>query len=177
MKKMWCLMGLILVLYGCGQQEVLEQLEDVYEVISLQPEVLLVDLPEEAAATVMGSGQNHAIYFCDGYTLTIQTMPSGDLERTVMDITGFKKDHITMVQTDSGVADRYEAVWVCAGEAGDQVGRFVLLDDGAYHYVVTVMADAGSMSELRLSWDTVLDSVSLQNTGSSLPHRAHDIVE
>ena len=62
MKKMWCLMVLILVLYGCGQQEVLEQLEDVYEVISLQPEVLLVDLPEEAAATVMGSGQNHATF-------------------------------------------------------------------------------------------------------------------
>lgn len=166
MKKMWSLFCLTLVLLGCGQQEVLEQIEDVYEVVAPQPGVLLVDFPEEAAATAMGSGQDHSIYFCDGYTLTVQTMPAGDLEETVLEITGYRKDRITMFQTATGAVDRYEAAWTCVGESGDLVGRFVLLDDGAHHYVVTVMADADAVGELRLAWDTVLESVSLQNTGA-----------
>lgn len=166
MKKMWCLLWLSLLLLGCDRQEVLEQVEDVYEVMAPQQGVLMIALPEEAAATAMGSGQDHSIYFCDGYTLTVQTMPAGDLEETVLEITGYRKDRITMFQTATGAVDRFEAAWTCVGESGDQVGRFVLLDDGAYHYVVTVMADADAVGELRLAWDTVLESVSLQNTGA-----------
>lgn len=166
MKKVWWMLWLILSLCGCGQQEVLEQVEDVYQVMASQPGLLMVALPEEAAATVMGSGQASSIYFCDGYTLTVQTVPAGDMDRTVREVTGFSKNRVTMYQTETGAVDRYEAAWTSAGEGGDQVGRMVLLDDGTYHYVVTVMADADAVADLRLAWDTVLDSVSLENTGS-----------
>ena len=35
-----------------------------------------------------------------------------------------------------------------AGEGGDRVGRCVLLDDGHYHYVLTVLMDAGLAGDL-----------------------------
>ena len=55
-----------------------------------------------------------------------------------------------MIETAQAGAKRYVAVWTSAGEAGNQVGRCAILDDGSYHYVLSVMADeqdAGRLSE------------------------------
>ena len=170
-KSLLCLLPLVF-LWGCGQQEVFEQLEDVYAVMVPQPGVLSLELPEGAAMTAMGSGEDHAIYFCDGYTLTVQTMAGGDLNRTVTQLTGFLPDQLTLLQTGRGDTQAYVGTWACAGETGDQVGRFLLLDDGAYHYTVTVMASAELAGELHPAWDTVFDSVMLTDTAPSLPDTA-----
>lgn len=166
MKK--CLLWLlpVLLLWGCGQQEVFEQVEDVYAVSAPQPEKLFVDLPAGAAMTAMGSGEDHAIYFCDGFTLTVQTLAGGDLGRSTVQLTGFLPGQMTLIQTEEGAVKRYVGAWSCAGEEGDQVGRLVLLDDGAYHYAVTVMAPAQDVASLQLAWDTVLGSVSFDRTGT-----------
>lgn len=165
---LWMLPALLLV-SGCAEQEVFEQVGDDYAVMAPAPGSVQVELPPEAAVTALGSERDHAIYFCDGYTLTVQTLAGGDMERTVEELTGFLPDRITVLQTGSGQVRRYTGTWTCVGEAGDQVGQFVVLDDGSYHYAVTVMAPAERVGALRLTWDTVLDSVNLGSTGSALP--------
>lgn len=165
---LWMLPALLLV-SGCAGQEVFEQVEDDYAVIAPAPQSVMVDLPQEAAVTAMGTDRNHAIYFCDGYTMTVQTLTGGDLVQTVGELTGFAPDRITILQTGDGALSRYTGTWTCIGEAGDQVGRFVLLDDGAYHYAVTVMAPAEHFGELGLAWDTLLRSVNLGSTAQGLP--------
>lgn len=161
MKKCWIWLSVFLLLSGCGNQEVFEQMDDVYQAAAPQAAVVSLEIPEDAAVPAIGSGPNHAIYFCDGYTMTVQTLIGGDLNRTLKELTGFPQEMLTVLQTRDGELRRYEGTWTCVGEGGDQVGRLVLLDDGAYHYAVTVIAPAELISQLRLTWDTLFDSVTL----------------
>ena len=98
---------------------------------------------------------------CDDYMLSMQTLAGGDLNRTLKQITGYDKTQLTVLQTRAGDAEKYSCVWTAAGEGGDQVGRAVILDDGNYHYCVTVMADAAAAGELIPVWQELLATVSL----------------
>lgn len=177
MKKWLLLLPMVMLLMGCGQQEVFEQVEDVFQVAAPLPGTVSLDIPNEAMVTALAQSKDSAIYFCDGYTLTVQTLPGGDMDRTVTEVTGYTQKQITLLHTAIGEVDRYEGTWTCMGEGGDQVGRLILLDDGDHHYAVTVMAPADKAGELSLIWDSVLDSVTLDNTGTSSPGRVPDTPE
>ena len=75
-----------------------------------------------------------------------------------------QEDQITMMEREQGDYLRYECVWSAAAEEGEQVARSVILDDGYYHYAVTVMADFASAGELAQTWQELLGSVSLSGT-------------
>ena len=152
------------MLLGCGAEPVFEQVEDVYGGNLPPAAQVQVDMPESAsvmAAAGDGSGQ---ICFCDGYTLTVQTMAGGDLDRTIRALTGYGADSLAVLETLRDGTSCYTCAWTSAGERGDQIGRLVLLDDGTWHYVVTVMADAAQAGELAEQWDQILGSVTLQRT-------------
>ena len=165
MKKCWILLALTLFLTGCGTQETFETISDVQDMsVMAQMQQLELSLPEEAAAASMENPDAGKIYLCDGYTLTVQTMGSGDLDRTLRQLTGYSKEQLTVMETQQGSIKRYESVWSAAGEGGDQVGRTVILDDGSYHYAVTVMADFGAAGDLTPAWQKILRSVRLVST-------------
>lgn len=147
---------------ACGARETFETISDVYDVSAMaRLQQVKITLPEDASVESMGSGDSGELYLCDGYCVTVQTMEAGDLDRTLRQTTGFSKDQLTVMQTRAGNAERYEFVWSAAGEAEDQMCRAVVLDDGAYHYVVTVMAEASQAGELAEVWQHILDSVTL----------------
>lgn len=155
---------MLIMLSGCGAQPVFEKVEDPWvEVDAIQKE-LVVKLPAEAAAPVLQSPEAGQLYLCDGYVLTLQTFSGGDLDATLRQITGFTRDQVTYMQTRDGEVDKYSCVWSSAGEGGDHVGRAVILDDGSYHYAVTVMADFASAGELSDTWQELLNSVALSDT-------------
>ena len=166
MKKCWVWLPLLLMLWGCGQQAVFEHLGDVYQVMASQPSTVIFDIPSAAAVMAMGSDRENAIYFCDGYTVTVQTVAGGDLSKTIADLTGFLPGQLTMFQLPDDALKRYTLTWTCVGEGGDQVGRMVLLDDGSFHYAVTVMCSAENAGQYGDSWDKLLRSVKLENTGT-----------
>ena len=88
-------------------------------------------------------------------------MESGDLEATVKAVSGFDMDSLTVIQTMRDGRDCYEFVWACAGEDGQQVGRATILDDGNYHYVLSVMGDADHAWENYPVWLSMFQSFSL----------------
>lgn len=166
MKRLFALLVLPALLAGCDASPVFEQMEDVYAGAVSAPAELVVMLPEEASVmTAAGDGQAQ-LYFCDGYTLTVQTLSGGDLDRSLRDMTGYGRESLSVVETQRQGLRQIDCAWACAGEGGDQVGRLVLLDDGYYHYVVTVMAPAEQAGALAATWDTLLNRVSLAYTGS-----------
>ena len=165
MRKIWIVLVLALMLTACGEEPVFEEIRDVHQVMAPQPGLVELELPPEAALLTMESDAGQ-LYFCDGYTLTVQTLAGGDLDRSLRTLTGFGWDQLTLLETEREGVRRIECIWTGAGEGGDQVGRLLLLDDGNFHYGVTVMADAALAGELRLLWDSVLDSVSLDRTDS-----------
>lgn len=166
MKKCWIILALFLLLTGCGAQETFETISDNYAApVSAALYEVQVALPEEAAAPAMEAEDGSKLYLCDGYTVTVQTMESGDLDRTLRETTGFNKDSLTVMETQKDGFKRYECVWSAAGEGEDAVGRAVILDDGSCHYVVTVMANYTQAGALSAAWQHILDSVTLVSTG------------
>ena len=161
MKKVWIvlMMAVLVSVSGCMAPDAFETMNDTY----LQPELpaagkLTMLLPVEAAALTM-EGDTGAVYVCDGYTVTLHTCMAGDLDATLRTITGFGRENLpVMERLDEGMK-RYECVWTAAGEGGDQVGRAVILDDGNYHYTMTLLADAAAMGELTDIWQNILASV------------------
>ena len=158
MKKACFLLVFVLFLTGCQASPTFETVQDVYGPSQSAPRQIALDLPEDVQTVAGDSGK---LYLCEGYDITVQTLSSGDLDRTVQQLTGYATDALTVMQTAVSGVDRYECVWTAAGENGDAVGRAVVLDDGQYHYCVTVMTQADGTGELSGAWQELLGSVRL----------------
>lgn len=162
MKKLILALSVMFLLAGCGGQKTFESVSDE----NLQPAIaslqqLKLELPAEAAVPAMESDDQGKLYLCDGYTLTVQTMEAGDLDRTLRQVTGFSQERLAVMKTEENGIKRIQCVWTAAGEGGDHIGRALILDDGNYHYTVTVMAQSALAGELTQQWQTILDSAML----------------
>jgi len=173
MKKCLILMFAMLFLTGCGTAETAETVSDVY----IQPvmgtmQQAVVSLPVDASVAVLESEDAGTIYLCDGYTVTLNSTPGGDLEKTLRRATGFGKEDLALMETEKDGIKRIHGVWTAAGETEQQVGRLTILDDGSYHYVLTCMTDASKANQLQPVWQDLFDSFRLVspdyeiNTGS-----------
>lgn len=163
MKKYGILLLLPLLLTGCSEPKAFETMSDVY----LQPDTpaasqIVLELPEEAAAPAMTSEVGGSLYLCDGYSMIVQTLSSGDLDATLRQTTGYSRDKLQVLERGTEACKRYECVWAAAGEGEDQIGRAVILDDGEYHYVLSVMAGSSVAGELAQTWQRIIDSFSLR---------------
>lgn len=161
MKKCVFFLLISVFLAGCGAEDVFETVADEFVQSAAAPmgEIWLL-LPEEAAAPASQS-ENGTLYQCDGYDILLQTMDSGDLDATFRSVTGYGREDLTVIETHSGNMKRYDLVWSCLGEAGEQVGRACLLDDGNYHYVLSVLGDAARMGEFEEVWETLFSTYSV----------------
>ena len=150
------------LLTGCGSAAPGETLGNIMEEIPQlpPPREVQVTLPGEAAIPTMEqSGQRY--YLCDDYEITLGRQPSGDLAATVKDLSGYAPEDLTVMETDTPGARRYDFVWTTTGEQGQQLGRAAVLDDGNYHYTLSVLRDADTTESLQVSWNQVFSSFSL----------------
>ena len=74
---------------------------------------------------------------------------------------GRGKEELTVMETQQGDYKRYEFVWAAAGETGEQLGRAVILDDGNYHYCLSVLRPANPEVPSQVVWSQVFQSFSL----------------
>ena len=147
MKKCCLLLMIMLLLTGCKEHMDFETMSDVYQQTAVARQIQLT-LPESAAMPV-STYTGGSLYIGDGYSISVQTMAGGDLSRTLKAATGYTADKLQLLQQKQGGMTRYDCAWSCAGEAGDQVCRGVILDDGYYHYVLTVLMDAEKAGQLQ----------------------------
>ena len=68
---------------------------------------------------------------------------------------------LTVLETRQGDIDRYDFVWTMAGETGDRLGRAAILDDGNYHYCMSVLRDAQNPKMSQIVWSDVFASFTL----------------
>jgi len=164
-KKVGILLLIAVLMTGCSAQPTFETVADEnVQPVSAAMQQVLLELPEEVSAPAMENGEQGKLYLCDGYTLTMNTVPSGDLSKTLQQATGYEKEKLQLLQTGYGDVHRYECVWAAAGEREEQVGRLCLLDDGNYYYVLTAMTDASEAGKLRETWRSLFDSFRLVST-------------
>ncbi len=173
MKKFWVIPLAALLLMGCSKKATLETIGDTQDApASATMQQVLVDLPPELSTPTLQDETAGKLHLCDDYTVMVQTMESGDLKRTIQTATGMDMENLQMIQTKQGNAKRYQFVWASNGENGIQVGRACILDDGAYHYVLTAMADESKAGKVQPTWQEifasfrVIEETEQINTGS-----------
>ena len=158
--KKWMLLLLMILVTGCGAEETFETIADELVLpVMAQPRFVCVDLPGETALPVIENDHGR-IYICNDYEIILQTVESGDLESTIQMVSGLSEENITMVETGSEDTRRYEFVWAAAGEGGDQIGRAAILDDGNYHYCLSVLCTTDN-EKSHINWDQVFSSFQL----------------
>ena len=151
---------LALLLSGCGSEETLETVSDEIVPVLAPPREISVRLPDNAVTPVLES-DTEQVYLSEDYEIILETRSSGDLNSTITALTGFSPEQLTVMHTSPDGIERYEFVWVCAGEAGDRLGRAVVLDDGCYHYCMTVLRDGENPKMSQIVWNDVFSSFSL----------------
>ena len=173
MKIIIALLALLLCLNSCAMAPSYETLSDTYiQQQAPEPMQIVLELPEDAGLPTVQADSGDRLYQCDGYWISLQTYPAGDLEKTLQSATGCSMKLLQPLQTRLGGVDCYDCVWAAAGEGQTQSGRLRLLDDGNHHYVVTVMADAEQAGQLQPQIQALFRSVRLElpsfnlNTGS-----------
>ncbi len=163
MKKIILIFLIMCLLSGCGSVQTFETLGN----ISLQPPTqalqanVLLELPEDASEQVW-EGEQETMYTCEEYTIILKTMASGDLKTTVQTLSGYDPEKLTVLETVSGKANRYDWVWTAVADEGDIIGRGAVLDDGSFHYCLCVMADAKVAGQLQQEWNELFSSFLLE---------------
>lgn len=160
--KKYCLVILLAFwLCGCAAEETFETISDeIVAPVMAQPREITVRLPDNAVAPVLES-DTQQIYMSEDYEIVIETLSSGDMNATIQALCGYSKDQLTIMQTQWDDVSRYEFVWVSTGERGDRLGRAVILDDGDYHYCMSVLRDAETMETSQIVWSDVFNSFAL----------------
>ena len=173
MKKCILILMLLCMLSGCAAPEVYETVSDTLETTpAAKPMQMILDMPQEAAQPTLQKETKEKLYHCDGYTLSLQTLAGGDLEKTLKTVTGHSREELTVMETLADHGSRYDCVWTAAGETGLQLGRACVLEDGNYHYVLSVMAPEEETGRLREVWQNLFETCRLVdgdknlNTGS-----------
>ena len=162
MKKWIVLFTLLILLTGCARQGEFETVGDVYAPVSLTAKEVTLALPSEAAVQTL-SGEGGKLYLCDGYTVSVQTLPGGDLAKSLRQVTGYSIDRLTVLETEKDGFCVYRCVWTAAGEGGDQIAQTALWDDGNFHYAITAMADSAHSGKLSATWQEIFRSVNISN--------------
>lgn len=161
MKKSCILLLLAFLLCGCAAEETFETISDeIVAPVMAQPRQITVRLPDNAVAPVLES-DSEQVYMSEDYEIVIETLSSGDLNATIQTLSGYGKDQLTVMETQQDSVTRYDFVWVSAGEAGDRLGRAVILDDGSYHYCMSVLRDAETVEKSQIVWSDVFQSFAL----------------
>lgn len=165
MMKKWIAIGLCaFLLTGCAAST-FETLGDIphQQVAAPSAKKVVLSLPENAVQAVWGSEED-IMYVCGDYTLHLQTMDAGDVKGSISRLSGFDPENLTVVESRCGDHDRYEWVWTAAADGGDVICRCALLDDGNFHYAITVTADASAAGQLSQQWNDLLSTFCLEET-------------
>ena len=162
MKKYWMVLGILaLLLSGCGAEDTFETLADEQVAPALtQQRQIYVELPGEAASPAVESDSGR-LYLCGDYEISIQTLEGGDRDATLRALSGYGEDGLTVLETLKEGMPCWEFVWASAGEKGDMLGRAMVIDDGGYHYCLTVLADAETAEQNRAVWDRMFETFRL----------------
>lgn len=149
-----------LLLSGCNAAT-FETLGDVAHVAATQSPVreILLDFPQDASV-LTASGQD-CIYTCGDFTMSLQVLPAGDTGATILSLSGYAQEQLTVMESTTGQFRRLDWVWTAAGENTDVICRAAVLDDGSYHYSLCVSADAALIGELTEQWNALFASFAL----------------
>ena len=160
MKKLWCVVAACL-LAGCSAEVTMETVADEPVLSQSVAREVRVELPEETVLPVMETDTGE-LYICRDFEVSVETLPGGDLQRTVAMLTGFDIEDVTVMEREVDGKVRYDLAWSCAGEMGEEIGRASVLSDGQYHYCLAVRTPEENADQCREMFNAMFESFSLE---------------
>lgn len=161
MKKLICILMAGLMLTGCRVRDTFETVTDeLVAPVMATPRQLNIDLPKEAEAASFPSDSG-TLFICDDYELAVETLSSGDLDATLKTMTGQGQEAISLMTTKQGDCKRYDFVWAGVNDDGEFSGRGTILDDGVYHYCLSLVRPLDRMNNSQVVWSRVFSSFSV----------------
>ena len=164
MRYVCLLLTLVSVLCACSAQKEFETLSDQIQYQEPIPSEVILELPKDIAVSVFSDDNGNMLYISDDYTVETYLMPSGNMDKTILEVTGFHKEDMRIVETETDGVKRYECVWSSVGEGALQNCRTTILDDGDFHYVLTVIGDQSAASKYSDEWLQIFKSYRLNDT-------------
>ena len=158
MKKLCLLLTLAVLLCGCNKKDYETRAAPCGVEEITAPGVISIDVPDGLSAPVMSTQEGDRLYIADHYEVSLQTMAGGDIDATLKSCTGFDSSRLTLLETAKDGLKRYDCAFTALGEAAQTVGRLTVLDDGNYHYVLTVITDGAYGAEMTAAWQQLSDS-------------------
>lgn len=160
MRKLWALV-IAVMLAGCNAEPTMETVADEQVLSESVMKEITMELPGEPVLPVMRTDTGE-IYICEDFEVSVETLPGGDIQRTVQMLTGFSMEDVTVMETTAGERTRYDLAWSAMGETGPEVGRAAVLCDGQYHYCLTVMTAEENAASCREMFNGLFESFTLE---------------
>ena len=161
MRKLWVLVVAAVMLAGCAAETTMETVADELVLAESAMKEITMELPGEPVLPVMRTDTGE-IYICEDFEVSVETLPGGDIRRTVQMLTGFGMEDVTVMETTVGERTRYDLAWSAMGETGPEVGRAAVLCDGQYHYCLTVMTAEENAASCREMFNGLFESFTLE---------------
>ncbi len=158
MKKFTVLLAAVVLLSGCAQKNYETRSAPCGAEAAPVAGVISIQLPDDLSAAAMSTQSGDSLYIADEYEVVLQTLQGGDVDATLKSCTGFDRGKLTVVQTQQDGLKRYDCAWTSAGEGAQAVSRATILDDGNYHYVLTVTAPGDWGEAVSAAWQQLSDS-------------------
>lgn len=161
MRKLWVLLPMLFALMGCGQETVWETVGDTVLMTGAPvKQEISVTLPEDTVLPVMETDGGQ-LYMCRDFDVMVQTLDGGDLNRTIMEVSGKALSDLTVMETAQQDLRSYSFLWTAGTDTGETVNRCRILDDGNYHYAVTAQIPVEKEPEYREIITGMLETVTL----------------
>lgn len=166
MKRLLVLMMAAALMSGCAAEPVYETIgnamEDTQPVIS--PGKIELVLPEEAEMQVIEDEYGSKSYRIGDREVWTQICDGGDVSATLEKVTGIRADALTVMEHQVLDMPCHEIAWITTNEEGTFVARTAVLDDGNYHYCVSLMMPEADAEKLGDSFSELLSGVSISGT-------------
>ena len=161
MRKLWVLVMAAVMFGGCAAEPAMETVADEQVLAESAMKEITMELPGEPVLPVMRTDTGE-IYICEDFEVSVETLPGGDIQRTVQMLTGFGMEDVTVMETTVGERTRYDLAWSAMGETGPEVGRAAVLCDGQYHYCLSVMTAEENAAACREMFNGLFESFTLE---------------
>lgn len=153
--KIIVLLCVCALLAGCAAAPTFETLGPVQHEQPAVRKTASADIPADALELENGTD---GAWLCGSYYLEIRTRQAESLAETVQVLSGCEEDNLTVMTLSDHGMKRYEWVWTAMSEEGRQLGRAVVLDDGAFHYCLSAVGPAEQGSSLAAEWNTLFST-------------------
>lgn len=168
MKKVLLFVMVAVFLGGCAAEPVYETIgnamEDTLPVGA--PGTIELTLPEDAEMQVIDGESGSKSYRIGDMELWTQVCEGGDISDTLEQVTGIRSDALTVMEYQLDEMSCNEIAWITNTDEGSLVCRTAVLDDGNYHYCISLMMPEENAQELSTSFSEIMDGVSISGIGA-----------